>query len=157
MEKIFDEFRKKLDTLKKNLEFLEKNIKKEHKGTVFGITACFFRLEDKVNLEIYRLSTHKINKLFSIDDFTNMEIDEEYLKEKTTIESYIEIIDQKYNYNRSDEFEKKIKELDRNHKIMDVDLKLSVYKLLEEFNMIFSDFKKRLSTLQKIVEEEVSE
>ena len=28
MEKIFDEFRKKLDTLKKNLEFLEKNINK---------------------------------------------------------------------------------------------------------------------------------
>lgn len=157
MEKIFDEFRKKLDTLKKNLEFLEKNIKKEHKGTVFGITACFFRLEDKVNLEIYRLSTHKINKLFSIDDFTNMEIDEEYLKEKTTIESYIEIIDQKYNYNRLDEIEKKIEELDRNHKIIDVDLKLSVYKLLEEFNTIFSDFKKRLSTLQKIVEEETSE
>lgn len=155
MEKIFDEFRKKLDTLKKNLEFLEKNIKKEHKGTVFGITACFFRLEDKVNLEIYRLSTHKINKLFSIDDFTNMEIDEEYLKEKTTIELYIEIIDQKYNYNRLDEIEEKIEELDKNHKISDEDLKLSVYKLVEEFSTIFINLKKRVSVLQKLLKEKL--
>lgn len=155
MEKIFDEFRKKMDTLEKNLEFLEKNAKKVNEKTIFDITACISKLEEKINLEIYRLSVHKRNKVFSIDDFANIEIDEEYIKEKTMIELIIEKIDEIFN--RSDEFEERIEDLDKCHKITDEDLKLSVYKLLEEFNTIFINLKKRLAVLQKSVNKKVSE
>lgn len=150
MEKIFDEFREKVGTLGKNLEFLEKNAKNLSERTILDITACVFKLQEKINLEIYRLSVHKRKKIFSIDDFANIEIDEEYIKEKKAVDVFIEEYDKIFG--RSDEFEEKIEKLDKNHEINAADLNLSVCKLSEEFKEIFINLKKRVSVLQKNVE-----